>query len=56
MNTQPLHASMGVTNDQLRNYIFPNLGDRFEMAHRVECRAPFLNKVFCNFASKIIPR
>lgn len=51
----PLQASMVATYHTLNGYILVNLGDRLEMAHSLEGRAPFLDNDVSDFIATIPP-
>jgi len=56
LKLHPLQASMVATYHTLNGYILVNLGDRLEMAHSLEGRAPFLDNDVSDFIATIPPQ
>lgn len=51
----PFHASREIAFLAMTGYLIPNLGDRVEMAHGVECRLPFLDRRLMEAVNTIPP-
>lgn len=50
---EPLDLSRRMSFDALATYVLPNLGDRVELAHGVECRTPFLDRAVVELACSL---